>query len=205
MYAFDDEGRSLLDQTGELVITKPAPSMPIYLWGDLDGSIYKDSYFDIFPGVWRHGDWIKITNRGSCVISGRSDSTLNRTGIRMGTSEFYRILEEMEEVDDSLIIQLLGNDDKLILFVVITKMTDLDDFLITRIKTRLREELSPRHIPDGIYAVKEIPRTLNDKKLEVPVRRILSGVPIDKAVTKGAIKNPESLQFFANLANSKSL
>lgn len=205
VYAFDDDGNSVLDHTGELVITKPSPSMPIYLWGDLDGSVYNDSYFNMYPGVWRHGDWIKITSRGSCVISGRSDSTLNRDGIRMGTSEFYRVLEEMEEIDDSLIVQLPGDDDRLILFLVITKMTDLDDCLITRIKTKLREELSPRHIPNQMYVVKEIPRTLNGKKLEVPVRRILSGVPIDKAATKGAIKNPESLQFLVDLANDKKL
>ncbi len=199
--AYDQRGRSLVDEVGELVITQPAPSMPLHLWGDSDGSRYRESYFDMFPGVWRHGDWIKVTSRGSCVISGRSDSTLNRAGVRMGTSEFYRVVEEMDDVLDSLIVQSASvGEDRLLLFLVPAEGVTLDDVLRDRIRTKLRRELSPRHTPDEIYAIQEVPRTLNGKKLEVPVRRILAGTPPEEAVSEGALSNPDALRFFIELA-----
>jgi acetoacetyl-CoA synthetase len=178
------------------------PSMPLFLWNDPDGRRYHDSYFDVYPGVWRHGDWIKITERQSAVIYGRSDSTLNRGGVRMGTSEFYRVVEDVPEVLDSLVIDLsgLGEDGRLLLFVVLAEGASLDDALRQRISSRLREELSPRHVPDEIHAIPEVPRTLNGKKLEVPIKRILTGTPVDRAVSAGAVANAASLEFFTRLS-----
>jgi acetoacetyl-CoA synthetase len=152
----------------------------------------------MYPGVWRHGDWIRITERGSAVIYGRSDSTLNRGGVRMGTSEFYRVVEELPEVSDSLVIDLsgLGEDGRLLLFVVLVPGAQLDDALRQRIAGRLREELSPRHVPDEIEAIAEVPRTLNGKKLEVPVKRLLAGTPLEQAVSPGAVANAAALQAF---------
>ena len=200
--AYDEEGRSVVDKVGELVITQPSPSMPIYFWNDPDGRRYRNSYFDMFPEVWRHGDWIKITPRGSCVIYGRSDSTLNRAGTRMGTSEFYRVVEEMDEVRDSLVVQTEGDDgeDRLLLFLALKEGARLDDHLLTRIVQKIRRDLSPRHVPDDIHAVPEVPRTLNGKKLEVPIKRILAGTPVEEAVSEGAVSNPESLEPFKRLA-----
>jgi acetoacetyl-CoA synthetase len=199
--AFDPTGRSIVGQVGELVLTAPMPSMPLYLWNDPDGRRYHDSYFDVYPGVWRHGDWIKITERGSAIIYGRSDSTLNRDGVRMGTSEFYRVVEDLPEVLDSLVIDLsgLGGDGRLLLFVVLAKGADLDDGLRQRISGRLRAELSPRHVPDEVHAIPEVPRTLNGKKLEVPIKRILSGTPLEEAVSAGSVANPASLDYFSRL------
>ncbi|HYM91635.1 MAG TPA: acetoacetate--CoA ligase, partial [bacterium] len=199
--AFDPQGRPVIDQVGELVLTEPLPSMPLHFWNDPDQKSYRASYFETYPGVWRHGDWIKITPRGSCVISGRSDATLNRAGVRMGTSEFYRAVEEIPEVLDSLVVDTgqLGREGRLLLFVVLRSGVELDDALRARIVEKLRRDLSPRHVPNEIYAVGEIPYTLNGKRLEVPVKRILSGVPAEKAVSADAMRNPDSLRFFVDL------
>jgi acetoacetyl-CoA synthetase len=200
--AFDEQGRPVIGKVGELVITEPLPSMPVFFWDDPEMRRYRASYFETFPDVWRHGDWIKITPQGGCVIYGRSDSTLNRGGVRIGTSEFYRVVEEMPEVLDSLVVDTgrLGREGRLLLFVVLRGGAELDAPLQARIRKKLREELSPRHSPDEIYAVAEIPRTLNAKKLEVPVKRILDGVPPEAAVSPDAMSNPQSLRVFTELA-----
>ena len=202
--AYDPAGRSLVDEVGELVITEPLPSMPLHLWGDPDGRRYRKSYLDTFPGVWRHGDWIKINRRGACVIYGRSDSTLNRGGVRMGTSEFYRVLEQMPEVLDSLVVDTgqSGAEGRLLLFLVLREGAELDDPLRGRIRDKLRNDLSPRHVPDQMYAIPEVPRTLNAKRLEVPVKRVLTGTPVEVAISRDAMSNPESFQFFVDLAAS---
>jgi acetoacetyl-CoA synthetase len=191
--AFSADGKPVVGEVGELVITRPLPSMPIYLWNDPDGARYRASYFDVFPGVWRHGDWIRFNADGSSVIYGRSDATLNRGGIRMGTSEFYRIVEQLPEIKDSLVVEVGGENAELVLFVVLAANTTLDDALRRRINDTLRRELSPRHTPDRILAVPEIPKTLNGKKLEVPVKRLLMGQPLAGAVSEGAVANPASL------------
>jgi acetoacetyl-CoA synthetase len=200
--AFDEQGRSVIGDVGELVLTEPLPSMPVGFWNDPGGRRYHASYFETYPGVWRHGDWIKITPRGSCVIYGRSDSTLNRGGIRIGTSEFYRVVEDMPEVVDSLVVDTgrLGRPGRLLLFVVLEAGVTLDENLRARIKRRLREDLSPRHVPDGIYSIPGVPRTLSGKKLEVPVKRILDGTPPDAACSPDAMSNPQTLAFFVDLA-----
>jgi acetoacetyl-CoA synthetase len=200
--AYNDHGQSLIGELGELVVRQPMPSMPLFLWGDIDDRLYKESYFDVFPGIWRHGDWIKITDRGSCVIPGRSDSTLKRAGVRMGTSEFYQVVEELPEVLDSLIIDTseLGREGQLLLFVVLTGGESPSNELITRIRDKIRLELSPRHIPDQILGIPEVPRTLNGKKLEVPVRRILTGMPPRKAANPDAMSNPKAIDPFVELA-----
>jgi acetoacetyl-CoA synthetase len=186
---------------GELVITKPMPSMPLYFWNDPDNRRYLASYFDMYPGVWRHGDWIKITDRGSCVIYGRSDSTINRYGIRMGTSEIYQAVESIPEIQDSLVVdlELLDRESYLPLFVVLSESTVLNDDLKARIKQVIRQYISPRHVPDEIVAIDEVPYTLSGKKMEVPVRRILLGHPPEKAVNPGAMRNPESIKVFIKL------
>jgi acetoacetyl-CoA synthetase len=197
--AFDEQGRALVGEVGELVLTAPLPSMPLFFWGDPDGRRYRESYFGVYEGVWRHGDWIKITPEGGAVIYGRSDSTLNRGGVRMGTSEFYRVVEELAEVADSLVVDtgsIDASDGKLWLFVVLRPGHVLDDSLRGAISQRLRRELSPRHVPDIIEAVPEIPRTLNGKKLEVPIKRILMGTPIERAANPDTLANPGSLNSF---------
>ena len=195
--AFDEEGNSLIDEVGELVITEPMPSMPLYLWNDPDGERLRESYFDVYPGVWRHGDWIKIKPNGSAVIYGRSDSTINRGGIRMGTSEIYRAVEKVEEVQDSLVIDV---QDHIPLFVVLEEGRELDDELVEKIKGSIRDNTSPRHVPNEILAVPDIPRTLNGKKVEVPVKKILAGTPPEEAVSKDSLSNPDSLDFFVEHA-----
>ena len=200
--AFDEEGNPRIDEVGELVITEPMPSMPIYFWNDPDGERYQESYFDVYPGVWRHGDWIKVKQGGACVIYGRSDSTINRGGIRMGTSEIYSAVEKVDEVADSLVVDVprAGGSSFMPLFVVLQEGVELDDDLKGRIKGSIRENTSPRHVPNEIFAVPEIPKTLNGKKLEVPVKKILSGIPPEKAASKDSLSNPESLDTFAELA-----
>ena len=193
--AFDPAGHPVVGQQGELVITAPMPSMPAGFWNDPDGSRYRAAYFADYPGVWRHGDWITITERGSCVISGRSDATLNRGGVRIGTAEFYAIVEALPEVADSLVVHL-EEGDRLILFVALHPGTTLDDDLRSRITSELRASLSPRHAPDEIIAVPSIPRTLSGKKLEVPVKRILKGTPPDQAASRGSLSDPASLDAF---------
>ncbi|HYM70063.1 MAG TPA: acetoacetate--CoA ligase [bacterium] len=200
--AFDPEGRPLVDEVGELVITEPLPSMPVGFWNDPDNQRYRASYFETYPGVWRHGDWIKITRDGGCVVYGRSDSTLNRAGVRMGTSEFYRVVEDLPEVLDSLVVDTgeLAREGQLLLFVVLRPGVDLDAALRDRIMGKIRQELSPRHVPNKIYAIAEVPRTLSGKKLEVPVKRILAGTPPERAASAGAMSNPASLGVFVDLA-----
>ena len=200
--SFDSNGEAVVNEVGELVITEPMPSMPIFFWDDTDDRRYRESYFQDFPGAWRHGDWIKMTPRGSCVIYGRSDSTLNRGGIRMGTSEFYRIVEELPEVLDSLVVDTghLGENERLFLFVVLQEGLELNPAVLDHINQVISQELSPRHLPDEIYQVAAVPRTLSGKKLEVPVKRILSGIPVEEALSKGALANPEAMRFFTDLA-----
>ncbi len=193
--AFDDSGRSLLGEVGELVVTEPMPSMPLYFWNDPDGTRLRESYYSEFPGVWRHGDWIRITPRGSCVIYGRSDSTLNRGGVRMGTAEFYRVVEALPDVLDCLVVDTgsLEREGKLWLFVVPVAPT-LGEDAIRRIRSALRASVSPRHVPDEIIGIHDVPRTLSGKKLEVPVKRILMGVPPERAVNPGTLANPDAMR-----------
>jgi acetoacetyl-CoA synthetase len=197
--AFDPDGRSVVGEQGELVLTAPMPSMPVAFWNDPDGSRYRAAYFEDFPGVWRHGDWVTITERGSCVISGRSDATLNRGGVRIGTAEFYAVVEALPEVADSLVIHLEA-EDRLVLFLALRDGLPMTDELRSRIASTLRTSLSPRHVPDEIVAVPAVPRTLSGKKLEVPVKRILSGTPVEEAASRGSLANPESLDAFVALA-----
>ncbi|MEE8137585.1 MAG: acetoacetate--CoA ligase [Thermoanaerobaculia bacterium] len=194
--AFDPDGRPVVDQVGELVLTEPLPSMPVFFWNDEGGERYRASYFDTFPGVWRHGDWIKIGERGGSVIYGRSDSTLNRGGVRMGTSEFYRVIEGLPEVAESVVVDTgsLVEEGRLWLFVVPAEGQALDEELRRRIRALLRTKLSPRHVPDEILAIPEVPKTLSGKKLEVPLKRILTGTPLEEAVNPGTLSNPESIR-----------
>ena len=202
--AFDEDGDSLTDEVGELVITEPMPSMPLYLWGDESGERYRESYFNKYPGVWRHGDWIKVKPYGGCVIYGRSDSTINRGGVRMGTSEIYSAVEKVEEVADSLVVDVpkSGGSSFMPLFIVLEEGAELDDDLRDRIKSSIRENASPRHVPNEILAVPDIPRTLNGKKLEVPVKKILAGTSPEEAASRDSLSNPESLDRFAELAEN---
>ncbi len=200
--AFDEQGQPLLNEVGELVLTEPLPSMPLFFWNDPDKQRYKESYFSVYPGVWRHGDWIKITSRGSAIISGRSDSTINRAGIRMGSSEIYRVVESLPEVLDSLVVGVERSHGRyyMPLFVVLRPGTELDDSLKTRIKQALRAAISPHHVPDEILAISGIPRTLSGKKMEVPVKKLFMGLPIEKAVSLDAMSDPSALQYFVELA-----
>jgi acetoacetyl-CoA synthetase len=204
--AFDPEGLSVVGTEGELVITAPMPSMPVGLWGDRDGSRMAAAYFATYPGVWRHGDWLTITERGSCVISGRSDATLNRGGVRIGTAEFYGVVEALPEVADSLVLHLEdpgGGPGELLLFVVLRDGRTLDDDLRRAIARELRDGLSPRHVPDSIETVPAIPRTLSGKKLEVPVKRILLGAAPDLAASRDALADPAALEPFERLATAR--
>ena len=196
--AYDPAGRPLTGEVGELVITRPMPSMPVGFWNDPGDKRYRESYFADYPGVWRHGDWIMILPDGGCVIYGRSDATLNRGGVRMGTSEFYRIVEALPQVADSMVIDTgrLGQEGRLILYVVPAAGHELDDDLVGQIRSGLRSGLSPRHVPDEIHQVPGIPRTLSGKKLEVPVRKILLGTPVADAADPDALANPEVLASF---------
>ncbi|GAA4221960.1 acetoacetate--CoA ligase [Streptosporangium album] len=196
--SFDPSGTPVVGEVGELVVTAPMPSMPVMFWNDAGGSRYRESYFADYPGVWRHGDWIKILPDGGSVIYGRSDSTLNRGGVRMGTSEFYRVVERFDEIADSLVIDTgqLGQDGRLLLYVTMAEGATLSDELIMGLRRALREGLSPRHVPNEIIVVPGIPRTLSGKKLEVPVRKILLGVPPEKAANLDAMANPEVLSHF---------
>jgi len=203
--AFDEAGEPVIDEVGELVITEPMPSMPLFFWNDEGDRRYRRSYFGMYPGVWRHGDWIKINERGGCVIYGRSDATINRYGVRMGTSEIYQTVESLEDVVDSLAVDLEGleGESYMPLFVVLREGTELDDALRQRIRQALREELSPRHVPDEIVAVEEIPYTLSGKKMELPVRRVLQGRPLEAAANPGAMRNPGAIDFFASFAERR--
>lgn len=195
--AYDESGRAMIGTLGELVIEQPMPSMPLGFWGDEDGSRYRAAYFEDFPGVWRHGDWITITERGTCTITGRSDATLNRGGVRLGTSEFYTVVEAFDEVADSLVVHLEdaeGGAGTLILLVRLTPGLTLDDDLRQRIARALRTSLSPRHVPDVLHQVRQLPRTLSGKRIEVPAKKILQGVPVEEAVARGALTAPEGLE-----------
>jgi acetoacetyl-CoA synthetase len=196
----------LIDQVGELVITDPMPSMPLFFWNDPDHTRYRESYFEMYPGIWRHGDWIKITPRGSAIIYGRSDSTINRMGVRMGTSEFYRVVEDIPEVLDSLVIDLegLGRASYMPLFVVLKPGHTLDDALKDTIRQRIRSALSPRHIPDEIFVIPEVPRTLNGKKLEVPIKKLFLGVPVQQAANPDSMGNPHTIDYFVELASRRN-
>ena len=200
--AFDENGNPVIGELGELVITKPMPSMPIYFWNDPEGKRYFESYFDMYPGVWRHGDWIKIQPDGSCQIYGRSDSTINRGGVRIGTSEIYRAVESVPEVSDSLVVDISDEKGKssLLLFVVLKDGVQLTDELKDTINRQIRSYCSPRHVPNGVFEIEEVPRTLNGKKLEVPIKKILMGVPPEQAVNRGSMSNPQSLEFFIEMS-----
>ncbi|MFA7279942.1 MAG: acetoacetate--CoA ligase [Sterolibacterium sp.] len=205
--AWSDDGNELVNQVGELVVTKPFPSMPIYFWNDPDNRRYHESYFDVFPGVWRHGDFIKINHRGGCYIYGRSDSTLNRYGVRIGTAEIYRTVEQIEEVADSLIVccELEGGGKFFMpLFVKLKPGQELTDEVRHRINAKLRADCSPRHVPDVILAVEAIPYTLTGKKLEVPVRKILMGWPLTKAASRDAMANPAAIDYFVRFAEESA-
>ncbi|OLS40387.1 acetoacetate--CoA ligase [Bacillus sp. MRMR6] len=203
--AFNDQGEELIDDIGELVITEPMPSMPVYFWNDETGERYQDSYFDVYPGIWRHGDFIKITSRGSGVIYGRSDATINRGGVRMGTSEIYSALESIPEVIDSLVVDvpITGEKSYMPLFVVLKE--ELSDDIKTQINRAIRQGCSPRHVPNGIFSVRELPKTLNGKKLEVPIKKILMGAPVESAVNTGSLLNPQSLQFFVEFRGNMEI
>jgi acetoacetyl-CoA synthetase len=201
--AFGPDGEPVVGELGELVITEPMPSMPVALWNDRDGSRAREAYFEHFPGVWRHGDWIMFTERGSSVITGRSDATLNRAGVRLGTSEFYGVVEEIDEVLDSLVVHL-DDRDELLLFVVLRGGVELDPELRARIAQLLRHALSPRHVPDTIVAVPAIPRTLTGKKLELPIKRILAGADPGAVVNADALADPVSIDPFVASARSLS-
>ncbi len=196
--SWDPQGEPLVGEVGELVITEPLPSMPVFFWGDEDGSRYREAYFDVYPGIWRHGDWIEMTERGGAVIYGRSDSTINRGGIRMGTAEIYRALEGIEEVLDALVVDLPreGTDGYIQLFVVLREGVEVDDDLRKRVAGQIRSRCSPRHVPDELVAVAEIPRTLSGKVMEVPVKRILMGADPEQVVSKGSMANPAALEPF---------
>ncbi len=202
--AWDEDGNPVIGEVGELVVTEPMPSMPVSFWGDPDGSRYRASYFEQYPGIWRHGDWIEITSRGTAVIYGRSDSTINRSGIRMGTSEIYRAVLGIDSIVDALVVDIPrpGTEGWMPLFVVLREGTELDDHLRREIARRVREHCSPRHVPDEVYTIAEVPRTLSGKVLEVPVKRILMGTPPEKAASRDSLANPATLDYFVDLANS---
>jgi acetoacetyl-CoA synthetase len=200
--AWSPEGKPLIGEVGELVITEPMPSMPIFFWNDPDGSRYRESYFQMYPGIWRHGDWIEITDRGTAIISGRSDATINRGGVRMGTSEIYRAVLALDEIVDALVLDLPlpGTEGYMPLFVVLRDGAELDDDLVARIRARIREDCSPRHVPDTVEQIAEVPRTLSGKALELPVKRILLGAAADTTVSRDALASPAALEPFEEMA-----
>lgn len=202
--SWDEQGQPHIGEVGELVITKPMPSMPLYLWGDTDGSRYHDSYFDTYPGIWRHGDWIEITERGTAIIYGRSDSTINRGGIRMGTSEIYRAVLANDQIADALVVDIPkeGTEGWMPLFVVLTENAELTEELKKQVAGEIRSRCSPRHVPNEMIEIKEVPRTLSGKVLEVPVKKILMGTTIEKAASPDSMANPDSLNFFVEYAKS---
>ena len=199
--SFDPAGQPLIDEVGELVITQPMPSMPLGFWNDPDGERLREAYFAMYPGVWRHGDWIEITARGTAVIHGRSDSTINRGGVRMGTSEIYSAVLALEEVVDALVVDV---DGWMALFVVLREGVGLDDALRAALAQRIRADCSPRHVPDDVFAVAEVPRTLSGKLLEVPVKRILAGADPERAASRDSLANPAALDWFAAFARERA-
>ncbi|MFE2044472.1 acetoacetate--CoA ligase [Streptomyces sp. NPDC059477] len=206
LQSWDPNGNPLIDEVGELVVTNPMPSMPIRFWNDPDGTRYHDSYFDTYPGVWRHGDWITVTSHGSVIIHGRSDSTLNRQGVRMGSADIYEAVERLPEIKESLVIGVEQSDGGywMPLFVHLAPGAQLDETLLARIKRTIREQLSPRHVPDEVIEVPGIPHTLTGKRIEVPVKRLLQGTPLEKAVNPGSIDNLGLLHFYEDLARKRA-
>jgi acetoacetyl-CoA synthetase len=204
--SFNDQGRPVVDEVGEMVITQPLPSMPLYFWNDPGGSRYRESYFEHFPGVWRHGDFLRINQRGGCFVHGRSDATLNRHGIRIGTAEIYRALATLPEIDDALVVNLDLPGEKFFmpLFVKLNPGYNLDAALEEKICSQLKLTYSPRHVPDRILQTPEIPVTLTGKKLEVAVRKILLGVAAGQAANRNAMANPHALEFFASYAKTQA-
>ena len=204
--AWNESGEPVIGEVGELVCTEPIPSMPLYFWGDKDNARYLSSYFDMYPGVWRHGDWLKVTERGTCIIYGRSDATINRHGLRMGTSELYSAVEALPEVLDSMVVDLeyLGRESYMPLFVVLRAGLVLDDALQTRINGAIKNALSPRFIPNAIFQVPEIPRTLSGKKQELPIKKLLLGQPLEKVVNKDAMANPQCLDWYVDFARQRA-
>src|SRR3954451_18710723 len=204
--SWDPDGNALIGEVGELVIAQPMPSMPIYFWGDPDGERYRDAYFSTYPGVWRHGDWIEITDRGTAIISGRSDATINRGAVRMGTAEIYRAVMAVEDVVDALVVDVPqeGGDAWMPLFVVLREGESLIDEVVAEIRKRIREDCSPRHVPNDVIQVREVPRTLSGKVLELPVKRILMGTPPEKAAARDSLANPGALDAFVDLARSRT-
>ncbi|MGH2908830.1 MAG: AMP-binding protein, partial [Solirubrobacteraceae bacterium] len=202
--SWSPDGEPLVGEVGELVITEPMPSMTIALWGDADGSKLREAYFEMYPGVWRHGDWIEITDRGTAIISGRSDSTINRGGVRMGTAEIYGAVLGIEAIVDALVLDLPrpGTDGWMELFVVLRPGDELSDALVSEIRARIRSDCSPRHVPDEIRRIDAVPRTLSGKVLEVPVKRILTGTDPSQAASRESLANPEALDYFVELARS---
>jgi acetoacetyl-CoA synthetase len=205
VHAFDEHGESLIDAVGELVVTVPMPSMPLYFWNDPGNARYLESYFDTYPGLWRHGDWIRITPRGGAIIYGRSDTTINRHGIRMGTAEIYRVVEQFDEIDDSLVVDLeyLGRPSFMPLFIVLRDGARLDVGLEQAIRGRIRSQLSARHVPDQIVVAPEIPRTLTGKKMELPIKNLLLGMPIEKIANPDAMSNPACLTWYQHYAGRR--
>src|SRR5690625_762751 len=203
--SFSYDGKPKINEVGELVLTEPLPSMPIYFWNDTDGSRLHESYFDMFPGIWRHGDYLKITDRGTCVIYGRSDATINRGGIRIGTSEIYRAVDQISDIADSLIVDIPVKDGGSIvpLFVVMAEGKELTEEITAEIKDKIRTTCSPRHVPTYIFQVEDLPRTFNGKKLEIPIKRILMGEETDKVANVDSLANPEALQYFEQFAKKK--
>jgi acetoacetyl-CoA synthetase len=204
--AFDQDGRELVGELGELVITEPMPSMPLGFWNDPDGSRYREAYFEHYPGVWRHGDWIRFTAHRTCQVTGRSDATLNRGGVRLGTGEFYGVLDDIPQIADSIVVHLEDGDGgpgRLLLFVVLADGAALDDELRSNIARSLRQELSPRHVPDAVVEVPAIPRTLTGKKLEAPVKRVLAGAPPEKVASLDALLDPTAFEAFVAFAASR--
>ncbi len=205
VHALDEQGNKLQDAVGELVVTEPMPSMPLYFWNDAGNKRYLESYFDTYPGLWRHGDWLRITPRGGAIIYGRSDTTINRHGIRMGTAEIYRVVEDLPEVLDSLVVDLeyLGRESWMPLFVVLREGVRLDAALQQRIRERIRTELSARHVPNDIYQVQQVPRTLTGKKMELPVKKLFLGMPVEQVANRDAMANPDSLDYYMALAGQR--
>lgn len=204
-YAFDDAGQPVVGEVGELVITRPMPSMPLFFWNDAGSARYRESYFEVFPGVWRHGDWIRFTPERTSVIYGRSDSTINRFGIRMGTAEIYRVVEALPEVRDSLVVDLeyLGRPSFMPLFVVLAPGAVLTDELKARICHEIKTKASARHVPNDVVQVQDIPRTLSGKKMEVPVRKLLLGAPAEKVASRDSMQNPDSFDFFVEYGRAR--
>jgi acetoacetyl-CoA synthetase len=205
--AWDEDGSPVLDEVGELVVTQPMPSMPVRFWNDPGDERYIDAYFSTYPGVWRHGDWIRITTRGSAIIYGRSDSTINRGGIRIGTAEIYASVLSLEQVTEALAVDVPSEDGTgdghLFLFVVLAPGAELDDALGAALRARIRSDCSPRHVPDEVIAVAEVPKTLTGKLLEVPIKRLLMGRAVQEAASPDALANPLALDWFVRFARER--